>query len=101
MARTSRNARTVRRFLQITFLLLLLAAGIGGRYLYNRGLTKSWREWVVQEVRKHGVEVSFARLTVRPFRGLVAKDVQIYESPARKRVIAHMNEMVIEANYAN
>ena len=101
MARTSRNGRGVRRFLQITFLLLLITAGIGGRYLYNRGLTKSWREWIVQEVRKHGVEVSFARLTVRPFRGLVAKDVKIYESPARKRVIAHMNEMVIEANYAN
>jgi hypothetical protein len=91
----------VRRFLQILFLLLLLTAGIGGRYLYNRGLTKSWREWVVQEVRKHGVEVSFTRLTVRPFRGLVAKDVKFYDSPARNRVIAHMNEMVIEANYAN
>ena len=101
MARTSRNARAVRRFLQILFLLLLLTAGIGGRYLYNRGLTKSWREWVVQEVRKHGVEVSFARLTVRPFRGLVAKDVKFYDSPARNRVVAHMNEMVIEANYAN
>ena len=91
----------MRRFLQILFLLLLLTAGIGGRYLYNRGLTKSWREWVVAEVRKHGVEVSFARLTVRPFRGLVAKDVKFYDSPERNRVIAHMNEMVIEANYAN
>ena len=91
----------MRRFLQITFLLLLLTAGIGGRYLYNRGLTKSWRELVVQEVRKHGVEVSFSRLTVRPFRGLVAKDVKFYDSPARNRVIAQMNEMVIEANYAN
>ena len=91
----------MRRFLQIFFLLLLLTAGIGGRYLYNRGLTKSWREWVVAEVRKHGVEVSFARLTVRPFRGLVARDVMFYDSPERNRVIAHMNEMVIEANYAN
>jgi hypothetical protein len=99
--RSSRNARAVRRFLQITFLLLLLTAGIGGRYLYNRGLTKSWRELVVQEVRKHGVEVSFSRLTVRPFRGLVAKDVKFYDSPARNRVVAHMNQMVIEANYAN
>ena len=101
MSRRSRDARAVRRFLQIIFLLLLLAAGIGGRYLYNRGLTKSWRELVVAEVRKHGVEVSFTRLTVRPFRGLVAKDVKFYDSPARNRVIAHMNEMVIEANYAN
>ena len=101
MLRRSRDARAVRRFLQIIFLLLLLTAGIGGRYLYNRGLTKSWRELVVAEVRKHGVEVSFTRLTVRPFRGLVAKDVKFYDSPARNRVIAHMNEMVIEANYAN
>ncbi len=101
MPRGSRDGRAVRRFLQITFLLLLLAAGIGGRYLYNRGLTKSWRELVVAEVRKHGVEVSFSRLTVRPFRGLVAKDVRFYDSPARNRVIAHMNEMVIEANYAH
>ena len=101
MGSGSRNARAVRRFLQILFLLLLLTAGIGGRYLYNRGLTKSWRELVVQEVRKHGVEVSFSRLTVRPFRGLVAKDVKFYDSPARNRVVAQMNEMVIEANYAN
>ncbi len=101
MARGSRDAPPVRRFLQILFLLLLLTAGIGGRYLYNRGVTKSWREVVMQEVRKHGVEVSFTRLTVRPFRGLVAKDVKFYDSPARTRVVAHMNEMVIEANYAN
>ncbi len=100
-AGSSRDARAVRRFLQIIFILLLLTAGIGGRYLYNRGLTKSWRELVMEEVRKHGVEVSFSRLTVRPFRGLVAKDVKFYDSPARNRVIAHMNEMVIEANYAN
>ena len=97
----ARDAAPVRRFLQILFLLLLIAAGVGGRYLYNRGLTKSWREWVVKEVRKQGVEVSFARLTVRPFRGLVAKDVRFYDSPARNRVVAQMNEMVIEANYAN
>jgi hypothetical protein len=101
MPRASRNALPVRRFLQIMFLLLLLTAGIGGRYLYNRGLTKSWREFVVKEVRKHGVEVSFSRLTVRPFRGLVAKDVKFFDGPARNRIVAQMNEMVVEANYAN
>jgi len=101
MPRTSRNARAVRRFLHITFLLLLLTAGIGGRYLYNRGVTRSWREWVVEEMRKQGVEVSFARLTVRPFRGLVAKDVKFFDGPARTHVVAQMNEMVVEANYAN
>ena len=98
---TSLNPPAVRRFLQIVLLLLLLFAGIGGRYLYHRGLTRPWREWVVAEIRKHGVEMEIGRLTVRPFRGLVAKDVVIYDSPARNRVLARVNGMVVEANYAN
>src|SRR6185436_6437299 len=81
--------------------LLLLAAGGTAWYLYNKGFTKPWREWVVDELRKRGVEVSFSKLTVEPFRGLVAKNVKLFESPARKRVVAKVDEMVIEANYAH
>ncbi len=55
----------------------------------------------MDEVRKHGVEMSFGKLTVEPFRGLVAKDVKIFDSPKRKRVIAKVDEIVIEANYAS
>ena len=99
--RTSLNPPAVRRFLQIVLLLLLLFVGIGGRYLYNKGLTRPWREWLVEEIRKHGVEMEIGRLTVRPFRGLVAKDVIIYDSPARNRVLARVSGMVVEANYAN
>ena len=91
----------MRRFLQIFLLLLLLTLGGGSWYLYRKGLTKPWREWIVDEVRKHGVEMSFGKLTVEPFRGLVAKDVKIYDSPKRKRVIAKVDEIVIEANYAS
>jgi len=91
----------VRRFLQIFLLLLLLTVGGGSWYLYKKGLTKPWRESIVDEVRKHGVEMSFGKLTVEPFRGLVAKDVKIFDSPKRKRVIAKVDEIVIEANYAS
>ncbi len=75
--------------------------GGGSWYLYKKGLTKPWRESIVDEVRKHGVEMSFGKLTVEPFRGLVAKDVKIFDSPKRKRVIAKVDEIVIEANYAS
>ena len=91
----------MRRFLQIFLLLLLLTVGGGSWYLYKKGLTKPWRESIVDEVRKHGVEMSFGKLTVEPFRGLVAKDVKIFDSPKRKRVIAKVDEIVIEANYAS
>jgi hypothetical protein len=99
--RTSLNSPAVRRLLQIVLLIVVVLVAVGMRYIYHRGLTKSWREWMIAEVRKHGVELSFDRLTVRPFRGLVAKEVRIFDSPARNRVLARMNEMVVEANYAN
>lgn len=70
-------------------------------YLYNKGLTRPWREWVVSELRERGVEATFGKLTVQPFRGLVAKNVKLYESATRKRLVAQVDEMVIEANYAH
>ena len=95
-----KNGR-VRRFLQIVLILLLLTAAGTSWYLYHKGFSKSWRDWVVAELRDHGVEASFGSLTVEPFRGLIARDVKVYDSRARKRVIARINEMVVEANYAH
>lgn len=90
----------VRRFLLIALILLLLGFGGGLWYLYHKGFSRSWREWVVRELRDHGVEVAFGSLTVEPFRGLVARNVTVYDTPERKRVLARVNEMVVEANYA-
>jgi hypothetical protein len=92
--------RAVRRFLQIVVLLLLLATGGLGWYLNRRGFSQSWREWIVRELRDRGAEVSFSRLTIEPFRGLVARDVKVYATHERKRVLARVNEMLVEANYA-
>ncbi len=96
-----RKVRSVRRFIQIVLLLLLLVGGGGGWFLYSKGLTKPWRTLVVDELRRRGVEVSFGTLTVDPFRGLVAHDVRVFDSPQRLRTVARVNEMIVEANYAN
>jgi hypothetical protein len=91
----------VRRFLQIVLVLLLLAIGGTLWYLNRKGFTKSWREWLVDELRSRGFEVTFSKLTVEPFRGLVAKEVKIFQNASRKRVIAKVDEIVVEANYAH
>lgn len=91
----------MRKFIQIVLLLLLLGVGGGGWYLYRKGFTKPWRELVGEELRSRGIELTFSKLTVDPFRGLVAKEVRIFDSPAQRRVVAKVNEMVIEGNYAN
>lgn len=91
----------MRRFLQIMLVLLLLSGGGFAWYLNQRGFSQSWREWIVRELRDRGAEVSFSKLTVEPFRGLVARDVRLYATPERKKVLAHVDEMLIEANYAH
>ncbi len=98
---TAGESARVRKFIQIVLVMLLLGAGGEGWYLYRKGFSKSWRELVGEELRSRGVELTFSKLTVDPFRGLVAKDVSIFDSPAHRRVLAKVNEMVIEGNYAN
>ena len=50
-----------------------------GWYLAKRGFGRQWRSLVVEELHKRGVEASVGRLTLDPFRGLVAKNVRIFD----------------------
>ena len=89
---------------RISFIVLgLLLAGLlmAGWYAYNKGFTQKWRKFVVQEFHKRGVELSLSKLTLEPFRGIVAKQVRIYDSRDRRRVIAVVDEVRLVVNYAN
>jgi hypothetical protein len=81
--------------------LLLVAALIGGSwYLAKRGFGRQWRYRVVEELRKHGVEASVRRLTLDPFRGLVAQDVRIFDYHNRENTLARISEVALDINYA-
>ena len=82
------------------FLLLIFSAG-AGRYVYIRGFTSKWREYVTREFRKRGFEISLQRLTLDPFRGLVAKNVLVYDASDRRRTVAFIDQMILQVNYAN
>ena len=89
---------------RISFIVLgLLLAGLlaAGWYAYNKGFTQKWRKFVVQEFHKRGVELSLSKLTLEPFRGIVAKQVRLYDSRDRRRVIAVVDEVRLVVNYAN
>jgi AsmA-like C-terminal region len=81
--------------------LLLVSALIGGSwYLAKRGFGRQWRYRVVEELRKHGVEASVRRLTLDPFRGLVAQDVRIFDYHNRENTLARISEIALDINYA-
>ncbi len=84
-------------------IISLLVAGLlaAGWYAYNKGFTHKWRQFVIVEFRKRGVELSLRRLTLEPFRGIVARDVKVFDTRERKRTRAVINEVRLVINYAN
>ena len=53
-----------------------------------------------EELHKHGVEASVRRLTLDPFRGLVAQDVRIFDYKNRENTLALISEISLDINYA-
>ena len=101
---THRSHTFARRFLATTarFLVVLILGAMagGGWYLARKGFGRKWRGLVVEELHKHGVEASVRRLTLDPFRGLIAQDVRIYDYKNRENTIAEISRISLDVNYA-
>jgi hypothetical protein len=87
-------------FVRLVILGVVLGVGGGGYYLAKRGFGRQWRYRVVDELRKHGVEANIGRLTLDPFRGLVAKNVRIFDYKNRENILALISEVSLDINYA-
>jgi len=94
------RVRLFHTFVRLTILLLLGGLVAGGWYLAKKGFSRNWRNLVVEELHKRGVEVSVRRLTLDPFRGLIARDVRIYDYKKRERTLAVVSELSLDINYA-
>jgi len=87
-------------FVRLVILGSILGIGGGGYYLAKRGFGRQWRYRIVEELRKRGVEASIGRLTLDPFRGLVAKNVRIFDYKNRDNTLALISEVSLDINYA-
>src|SRR5438128_2788627 len=96
--------RRARRVVAIAIRLATLAAFVaifgGGYYLARRGFGREWRSRIVEELHKRGVEAHIGRLTLDPFRGLVAKHVRVFDYKNRENTVALISEVSLDINYA-
>lgn len=86
--------------LRLSLFAILAGLAWGGWYLANKGFGRQWRLKVVEELRKRGVEASVRRLTLDPFRGLVAQDVRIFDFNNRDTPLASISEVSLDLNYS-
>src|SRR5213593_3315232 len=82
--------------------ILVAISGVfgAGWYLAKRGFGRQWRYRVVEELHKRGVEASVGRLTLDPFRGLIAQNVRIFDYKNRENTLARISEVSLDINYA-
>src|SRR2546428_8831135 len=82
-------------------IVLAVSALIGGGwYLARKGFGRQWRYRVVEELHKRGLEASIGHLTLDPFRGLIARDVRLFDYKHRENRVARISEVALDINYA-
>ena len=92
--------RVAARVVRLAILAAVLSMLGSGWYLGKRGFGRQWRYRVVEELHKRGVEASVGRLTLDPFRGLVARNVRIFDYKNRENTLALISEVSLDINYA-
>jgi hypothetical protein len=93
--------RPIQVFKWLTLLLITLAISWVAYYFYHIGFGGHWRALLTREFHSFGLEIRVRRLTLDPFRGLVAKDLEIYDRDRRQRVLAQISDLSLDVNYAN
>ncbi len=85
--------------------VFLVVGGLlwAGWYVNERGFTKKWRGYLKQEFAKRGMDIEFERLTLDPFRGLVARDVRFISSRESQGggSTGTIGQVALDVNYAS
>ena len=91
----------MRLFKRLSLVLGVLVLGFvawAAYYAYDKGFTKKWRRFVHEEFRKQGIEAVIGKLTLDPFEGLVARDVEFYQDPQRKNLLAEISRISLDVD---
>lgn len=92
---------TLRRLMWLAALLLLGVLTWAGYYVCNRGFSRHWRVRVSEEFRRRGLDLYVHRLTLDPIQGLVAREVQIFDTTDPERVMATIDRVALDINLTN
>jgi hypothetical protein len=90
------------RILRWPFLVVLVVAiAWVSWYGYARGFGRRWRGLLEKEFDRYGLSIDVNKLTLDPFHGLIARDVAIFDSKSGDTLLAEINNISLDVNYAN
>lgn len=71
-----------------------------GWYVYSKGFTKRWRNFLSAELRRYGLDVTVRRITLDPFEGLVAHDVVLKRADRDGGPVLTISRTALDINLA-
>jgi len=85
------------RFLKRLTTLAILAGIVWGvLFLSSSAFASRWRQFVVEQLEGRGIYLDFTRLTIGPVRGLVARNVRVFNDAERKQLIAAVDGISLD-----
>jgi hypothetical protein len=82
-------------------LLLVGAIAWISWYGYAKGFGRRWRGLLEKEFDRYGLSIDVTKLTLDPFHGLIARDVAIFDGKSGDTLLAEINNISLDVNYAN
>lgn len=78
------------------FIVLTAFFGWLAYYAQDKGFPREWREWIKSEFAARGVYLDLRRLNLDPLRGLVAKDLVVYEDAEREIPLLTVDQAMLD-----
>jgi hypothetical protein len=85
----------------VLFVLVVLVGAWAAYYAQGKGFTHRWRNIVHEEFEKRGIHATIRRLTLDPLRGLIAKDVLLYEDPAHEILLMRISQIALDISLSD
>ncbi len=89
-----------RLFKRLLWVLILGALAGGVLFVSSASFSDQWRTFVIGQMAARGVYLQFTRLTVDPFRGLVAREVQVFNDERRTQLVAAVDRVSMDFDWA-
>ena len=78
------------------FLIVVALLGWAAWYAQDKGFTRQWRELITEEFEKRGIHATIRRLNLDPLRGLIAKDVLLYEDQSHEVLLMSIDKIALD-----
>lgn len=76
-------------------LAVLAGIVVAALYFSSEAFARRWRDFLIGQLSERGMHLDFRKLTIDPFRGIVARDIRLFNDEQHNHLIAAVDRINI------